>query len=121
MSLPNKNTLILHVLTKKTSLREAAANVIRSQIDNLYSNIDDDFNAQLDKSNPYERTHTENTGKSQLTNDWQKYHTAWQNYYQKYYDGYYKQIHKQPKPIEQNNQNNTEANIPSRNGIFIDQ
>ena len=23
------------------------------------------------------------------TNDWQKYHTAWQDYYQKYYSDYY--------------------------------
>jgi len=68
--------------------REAAANLIRSQIDDLFekqNNIDDQFEA----GNPYEKSHTKVSEKSYVTNDWQRYHSAWQNYYQKYYSNYY--------------------------------
>ena len=68
--------------------REAAANLIRSQIDDLFekqNNID----SQIEAGNPYEKTHTKTSDKSYVTNDWQHYHSAWQNYYQKYYSNYY--------------------------------
>lgn len=74
----------------------AAAKIIRSQIDNIYNkqsnengeqSLNSNNSTQLDNINPYQRTHTKNP--TLQTNDWQHYHTAWQNYYQKYYEGYY--------------------------------
>lgn len=74
--------------------QEAATNIIRSQIDKIYSQYIDgpetgspSSTASPEEVNPYLRTHS-----SQpviRTNDWEQYHSAWQNYYQKYYEGYY--------------------------------
>jgi sortase A len=76
--------------------REAAAQVIRSQIDSLYEKQSDQPEpatepqltpTPLEDVNPYQRTHSEKPDIQ--TNDWGHYHSAWQNYYQKYYEGYY--------------------------------
>lgn len=65
--------------TPETSTtQEAAAGVIRSQIDNIYS---------AEQASPYQRTHTEPVHPQ--PDQWKQYHTAWQTYYQKYYEGYY--------------------------------
>jgi len=71
--------------------RTAAANVLRSQIDNLYETpktaTEPAVSQNLETVNPYDRTHTDTT---QIQADqWKQYHTAWQTYYQKYYEGYY--------------------------------
>ena len=82
--------------------KEAAAQLIRSQIDSIY-NIQpgqQDSSPEpiadpipLEDLDPYKRTHSEKPDLQ--TNDWGKYHSAWQNYYQKYYEGYYlAQAHK---------------------------
>lgn len=95
---------------------DAAADIIRGQIDNLYNQ---DHNAhqpvkqpqteqqhtptglapesatndqatpqqQLTYKNPYQRTQM-NTGQLQAQ-QWKQYHSAWQDYYQKYYERYY--------------------------------
>ncbi len=68
----------------------AAAQIFRSKIDDLFAGknyITDESPEKIQYSNPYEKTQYENT--EIKTSDWQKYHTAWQNYYQKYYEGYY--------------------------------
>jgi sortase A len=73
--------------------RDAATQIIRSQIDSLFENKNVEITETSAKSeplevvNPYQRTHSENPNIQ--TNDWRQYHTAWQNYYQKYYEGYY--------------------------------
>ncbi len=76
--------------------QEAAAKIIRSQIDSLYENSDtgqgenvasDEKLTPLEDIDPYQKTHSEKPNLQ--TNDWNQYHTAWQNYYQKYYEGYY--------------------------------
>jgi sortase A len=59
---------------------EAAANVVRSQIDNIYSNT---------QENPYQKTHSDKA--SVDSEGLKKYHSAWQDYYQKYYQGIYGQ------------------------------
>lgn len=88
----------------------ATAQIIRSQIDNLYENqnISTETNTEpvgkstpLEDINPYQRTHSENPNIQ--TNDWKHYHTAWQNYYQKYYEGYYKQHLEKEKRATNNN------------------
>ena len=89
--------------------QEAAAKIIRSQIDSLYDNPDNltnTSNVQLEKPtpiediNPYQKTHSEKPNIQ--TNDWNHYHSAWQNYYQKYYEGYYthhlEKMQKKPEP-----------------------
>ena len=67
----------------------AAANIVRAQIENIYTHPSDqpvaDEPAQQD--NPYERTHQDNP--HPVLEQWQQYHSAWQTYYQKYYEGYY--------------------------------
>ncbi len=82
---------LLDTLSKRPYLQnnEAAAQIIRSQIDNLY-----DKQATIDKITPitdtdsHPKSHAEHTAPQ--SEDWKKYHTAWQDYYQKYYEGYYK-------------------------------
>jgi len=92
--------------------QEAAAKVIRSQIDNIYAHqtTNDSTQAkvavsqpQLRADSPYRKTHSEST--TSQTNDWKQYHTAWQNYYQKYYEGYYKHHLAKANQVD-NNQNN---------------
>lgn len=98
--------------------QEAAANIIRAQLDSIYEGkeptvVDDTpalqpTSSQLPQTplndaaprdvarstvdepeNPYERTHS-----SQPTireEQWKTYHSAWQDYYKRYYEGYYTQ------------------------------
>lgn len=89
--------------------RQAAAQVIRSQIDSIYKQdpthsgpaIEPELQntpaAQPEPTparqhsdidvNPYKRTHAPNPQPE--ADKWRQYHSAWQNYYQKYYEGYY--------------------------------
>lgn len=71
--------------------RQAAANVMRAQIDSLYDNngqpIRTALATQMDDVNPYERTHSDSVQPD--LEQWKQYHSAWQTYYQKYYEGYY--------------------------------
>lgn len=75
--------------------QDAAARVIRTQINNLYDTqatlepkpATTESATQSDDTNPYHRTHTEHTAPQ--AEQWKKYHTAWQDYYQKYYENYY--------------------------------
>jgi sortase A len=95
---------------------EAAANVVRSQIDSIYSGdpqahmavdtqpavatqpvaaspAQPSQNLQLEHQDigthsPYQRTHDESQHQIPAT-AWQKYHSAWQSYYQQYYERYY--------------------------------
>lgn len=74
----------------QTAHQQAAVNIIRSQIDNIYNNPSIDqkhSNSDLEDINPYDRTYD----RQPITqnNQWTQYHTAWQEYYQKYYEGYY--------------------------------
>jgi len=73
-------------IQKHQQNQEAAANVIRSQIDNILDK-QTQSTSQLNTSNPYFRDHQEHVDPQ--TEKWREYHTAWQNYYQKYYEGYY--------------------------------
>lgn len=88
--------------TERASAQQAAAQIVRDQINSIYDN---DAPAQttpilqqaeaeqpaaqqsLTITNPYERTHTP-TPQPQAE-QWKQYHSAWQDYYQKYYERYY--------------------------------
>jgi len=69
--------------------QEAAARVIRTQIDNLYESDEakNDSKSEPEDINPYHRTHTEHNDPQ--AEQWKQYHTSWQQYYQKYYEAYY--------------------------------
>ena len=85
--------------------QEAAADIVRSQIDAIYSG-DQPTAAQpatarpvqqqsastqteITVTNPYERTHAAQTNIQ--PEQWKAYHSAWQDYYKRYYEGYYTQ------------------------------
>ena len=72
------------IAPKKHSLsvpaREAAVKILLTKVNTIY-----DANAPIDA--PYNNTYSE--GPEPKSNDWKKYHSAWQDYYQKYYEGYY--------------------------------
>ncbi len=88
------------------SQKDAAINIVRSQIDNLYSGNNDQAIIQpTEKTNNdsgiYNRTHADN---SQINQEqWRQYHSAWQTYYQKYYEGYYLHHLKQNQKTNPNN------------------
>lgn len=100
--------------------RDAAANVIRTQISALYS-PQDPRRAGLqhkkhtiqplqqepqEETNVYDRTHSEHP--KPTPDQWKQYHTAWQQYYQKYYENYYTEaLGKSKKEAE-----------PQKSGIF---
>ena len=89
--------------------RDAAANLMRQQIDKIYDDPQPNEHiataattppaeptAQpIQQVNPYEQSHSELTDvRTQEQNNasqahWQKYHSAWQQYYQMYYERYY--------------------------------
>ncbi|MBC7459185.1 sortase [Candidatus Saccharibacteria bacterium] len=75
---------------QNTPPQSAAANVIRSQIDDLYSGNPASTPTAATTAadtNPYHRTHSEHPAPQ--ADQWKEYHSAWQNYYQKYYENYY--------------------------------
>lgn len=90
--------------------KEAAANIIRSQINALFGGSSDESQEPLkaqgnptdkpapaseqappkkDESDPYDRTYFTDGSLQPELEQWKQYHSAWQNYYQKYYEGYY--------------------------------
>jgi sortase A len=76
----------------RATTQEAAANVVRSQIDAMYAQPATQPAATasptaLENVNPYDRTHSAHP--LPQADEWKQYHSAWQTYYQKYYEGYY--------------------------------
>jgi sortase A len=68
--------------------RDAAAKLMRSQIDRIY----DEHDPQAPKTATYHQTHSEQAdheAASRADAHWKQYHTAWQSYYQQYYERYY--------------------------------
>lgn len=77
---------------KKTD-QEAAANIIRGNIDRIYSG-DEAPHAQAEqeiraKQAPAEETSPEKNSHLQTQEQWKHYHTSWSSYYQQYYERYY--------------------------------
>lgn len=93
-------------VTPPTS-RQAATDLMRQQIDKIYEDpqpneitaisIDEKTGSirQQDDPEPYEQTHSETEDiraaeqNTVVQAEWQKYHSAWQQYYQMYYERYY--------------------------------
>ncbi len=88
---------------------EAAAGLVRDQLDRIYSGETSTPTPQTtpaqpasrEVANPYDRTHQ--TSSHHIQNDqWQQYHSAWQDYYQKYYERYYvSQVYEAQKALEE--------------------
>lgn len=122
----NNNTTPVNVPARDINLRvdnrpkgsNQAAQVVRGQLDNIYQNDPNatepatqaepewhgavDFKpANPEAPNPYERTHDET--RHQINQSaWDRYHSAWQNYYQQYYERYYvSQVHLARVDLEQ--------------------
>jgi sortase A len=89
---------------------EAAAGVVRGQLDRIYNGETDTPTPQTtpivssdqpEAANPYERTHQESHGHQVQADQWKQYHSAWQDYYQKYYERYYVgQVYRAQKALE---------------------
>jgi sortase A len=103
-------------LDSKALSQQAAAQILRGQINSIYDNTNPETpqpTAKTETNNPHNRTHS-NQPQTQ-PEQWAKYHTAWQNYYQKYYEGYYSHyLHQQQHSPENKT---TSANI----GYFNEQ
>lgn len=93
---------------ERPSTNQVAANIVRGQIDNIYQA---DANSQasaeqktIQAASPYDRTHKADRTSIQKE-QWNQYHSAWQNYYKQYYERYYlgevyrmRQRYAQPAP-----------------------
>jgi sortase A len=72
--------------------RQAAAQLMRQQINQLYNDQDSKPTDTHTSSDPYHQTHSESVAHDATTQNphqWQQYHTQWQKYYQQYYERYY--------------------------------
>lgn len=72
--------------------RQAAAQLMRQQIDQLYNDEASKQTESQTSDSPYHQTHSENAAHAATTQNpdqWQHYHTQWQKYYQQYYERYY--------------------------------
>lgn len=83
--------------------REAAAQVMRQQIDSIYDEAS--HSKPAGPSNVYRQSHSETmdhaAAKPELNNDWKQYHSAWQSYYQQYYERYYMaQLHRRQQTVK---------------------
>lgn len=67
--------------------RDAAANVVRGQLDAIYGTPSSE---EAPKKEPTpEQSATPKSTLQQNAGSWEQYHSAWQEYYQKYYEQYY--------------------------------
>ncbi len=105
----------------QTDSQQAAAELLRGQINGLYNTSSltakpqhQAASSQLEDVNPYDRTHT--THPQPQPDQWQQYHSAWQTYYQKYYEGYYAHHLKYAKKALQ-----AGSTKPSQSGYFANQ
>lgn len=67
--------------------QQAAADLARAQIETTYYQQPVNYAVEQTAANPYERTHEESREITEST--WQRYHSAWQDYYRQYYERYY--------------------------------
>lgn len=104
---PQRQLLTPSGADPRTRTSDAAANIVRGQINSIY-----DANTSSNEQSPalssaqaavntpsqpastpsqgdtpYTRTHTD--AHTVQTDHWKRYHSAWQDYYQKYYERYY--------------------------------
>lgn len=109
--IPPRNDTITHV-PERQEHRDAAANIARSQVEEAMSNHDPvgdngiitessydipqhteapKTTEEPNAANPYSQRFTDTKPSTTKENsaEWQKYHSAWQQYYQEYYSRFY--------------------------------
>ncbi len=109
---------------KSETTQKAAAQVLRAQIDNIFDSensakkVTTVEDPQIDKNgediNPYHKTHDNHT--EPQADQWQQYHSAWQDYYKKYYEGYYGHYLKKLSSESKSN----EQEVPDKDEILFD-
>lgn len=83
--------------------REAAARLMRQQIDSIYDDNTDQ--GAPTQPSPYRQTQDQSadlatTATKQGEDSWKQYHSAWQSYYQQYYERYYMaQLHRRKNAV----------------------
>ena len=89
MSAPDPRGHIQAPRRDDSAAQSAAANIARSQLDSIYSGNTHPQSATQSTELPaaYRRTH--DAKHATHAEQWQQYHSAWQEYYQKYYEQYY--------------------------------
>lgn len=89
--------------------RDAASDIIRHQIDNIYSH-ENQTNSETQNYQPHQQITIE---------EWNKYHSAWQDYYKKYYEGYYNyHLNEAKKSFVESSQNSEDqTQIKNKNEI----
>lgn len=102
--------------------QQAAADVVRSNIDTIYAQDPTHTTITttdtLEPANPYDRSLNEEGSPEIEQNQWQQYHSAWQDYYQKYYERYYiGQIYKARSVVE-DHVRNTQQQIPEQSQVI---
>jgi sortase A len=112
--IPQRSLLHTPISTERDQAAQAAAaNIIRDQVSSIYAGNTTtptpqttpvtetpvQYQQELQTVNPYERTQV---NPAQVQKDqWQQYHSAWQDYYQKYYERYYvSQVRKVQQALE---------------------
>lgn len=95
--------------------RDAAANIIRSDLDRIYegksaplAQAEDEVRQQVAQAEtppnviPEQKASQASTTEHQLSNDWKQYHTSWASYYQQYYERYYlNHLHHAKQKVQQ--------------------
>lgn len=99
-----------------TAAQDAVADIARNQIDSIYAadatgtTPPQQTQSPHPVTNAYQRTHK--PAHSIEADQWQQYHSAWQNYYQKYYERYYMGAVSQVKQAYENKQPEQDPNQP---------
>jgi sortase A len=77
----------------RPAVQDAAANVVRNQIDTLYHETPKKPAVieplEQPETSVYDRTHEPPSHTSIHADQWKRYHSAWQDYYRQYYERYY--------------------------------
>lgn len=92
--------------------REAAANIIRSTLEQIYASNDAPHNQAENEirkqQEPQKRQPDHNDSPQpqlQTSEQWQKYHSSWTSYYQQYYERYYlNHLHRAKEQVKTDNQ-----------------
>ena len=85
--IPSRSYIRPNTYAARQKTNDAAANIIRDQINNIYQGSNS-ADAPVEDTNPYDRTHE--ADRTEIEEDqWKHYHSAWQDYYQQYYERYY--------------------------------
>jgi sortase A len=97
--IPQRSILHTPQPSQRSAQHDAAANIVRGQLENIYDGNTTTPTPQttpinaaaeqqkIEAENPYDRTHA--NPHTVQAEQWKQYHSAWQDYYQKYYERYY--------------------------------